>query len=169
MTAAVSLGFARSCNVNRRLCVGHWPSKLTCKSSCENDIPTFYRQIFKKVPTTKLKSHLNIVPYGSALVSTPPWKSENASYQCPIHKGLPTSMRKHSEFKDTTCGNIKRHHTGDRTPPAAYVFSSFLCMIGLFVGPQRERNVIGFSAAVWGEERCVMTKNGLWQTIQEVL
>ena len=42
-------------------------------------------------------------------------------------------------------------------------------MIGLFVRPQtqRERNVVRFSAAVSGEERCVTTlKTAVWQTTE---
>ena len=51
--------------------------------------------------------------------------------------------------------------------PAAHVLSSFLDMIGLFIRPQtqRERNVVRFSAAVSGEERCVTTlKTAVQQT-----
>ena len=51
--------------------------------------------------------------------------------------------------------------------PAANELSSFLYMIGLFVRPQtqRERNVVRFSAAVSGEERCVTTlKTAVQQT-----
>ena len=48
-----------------------------------------------------------------------------------------------------------------------HVLSNFLYMIGLFVRPQtqRERNVVRFSAAVDGEERCVTTlKTAVYQT-----
>ena len=46
-----------------------------------------------------------------------------------------------------------------QTAAAAHVLWNFLHMIGLFVRPQtqRERNVVRFSAAVCGEERCVTT------------